>query len=76
VILPLTALVLLHIFMLMKALANSRFFPQHQHRLMPQTLALTISIAFSLGHMVGASTWMFCMGDFAMVTRCFVACVC
>ena len=26
--------------------------------LMPQTLALTISIAFSLGYLVGASTWL------------------
>jgi len=35
--------------------------------LMPQTLALTISIAVTLGYMVGASTWF---------TRCFVACLC
>ncbi|SRR6266516_2532137 len=43
--------------------------------LMPQTLALTISIAATLGymsaHQLGCYT-----GDFVMVTRCFVACLC
>ena len=32
--------------------------------LMPQTLALTISIAFSLGYLVGASTWLLYGGYF------------